>query len=214
MDKLQTFIILGASGHARETAIHLLDISASVNLVFVDDAPPSPSIVLRGKDYTVTSDWNSLARLPGAQFLVGVGVPRVKKILVAKALAAKLVPAPTQVHPSALVQDARLGVGGLVAPGVVVTTNVTVGDYVVLNTNVTVGHDAMIGDFVTCNPGSNISGHTHLGPGVYFGVGAATKEGVKIASNCVIGGKAFVHKDALTDGQTLVGVPARPIPKV
>lgn len=208
-----SFIILGASGHARETALHLLDIHPAAELLFIDDAPKSTTLCLRGVNYPITSDWNAAAQNQAARFVVGVGVPKTKRALVQKALQAKLTPAETQIHPSATVQNAKLGKGGMIAPGAVVTTHVTLGDYVVLNTNVTVGHDAVIGDFVTCNPGSNISGNTTLGAGVYFGVGAATKEGISIADDCIVGGKAFVNKNVTTPGQTLIGVPAVPLQK-
>lgn len=213
MSQSQTFIILGGSGHARETALHLLDINPQSRLVFLDEFPKAATLELRGSTYPILSNWADAAKISGARFIVGVGVPSVKKIMVQKALAKGLVPAATQVHPTAVVQNAELGLGGMIAPGAVVTTNVKIGDYVVLNTNCTVGHDAVIGDFVTCNPGSNVSGNTTLGSGVYFGVGAATKEGVSIAPDCTVGGKAFVHKSVSTPGVTLVGVPAAPLMK-
>lgn len=212
MNEKPEFLILGGSGHARETAMHLMDIHPGVELTFMDEAPKARTIGLRGRSFPVISDWSEASKL-NVKFIVGVGVPATKRIMVRKALDAKLVPAETQIHPRAVVQDASVGKGGMICPGAVVTTNVRLGDYVVLNTNCTVGHDAIIGDFVTCNPGSNVSGNTALGAGVYFGVGAATKEGVSIADDCVVGGKAFVHRNVETKALTLVGVPAAPVKK-
>lgn len=208
MHNIQHFIILGGGGFGRETAHHLLDIHPNAQLVFVDESSKNSVLKIGEREFPVMNDWSALKKVPNAKFIVGVGIPATKKIMVKKALEFNLTPAPTQIHPLARVQDAKVGVGGLICPGVVVTCNVQIGDYVVLNLNATVGHDSILGDYVTCNPSACISGFTTLSEGVLFGVGAATKEGVSIAANCTVGGKAFVNKDVNEEGLTLVGVPA------
>lgn len=206
--------IIGVGGFARELAQDLLDLGYdSSQLFFIDDYTPAREVLLgRGFGsarqellFPVVKDWKFA---PNAEFLMGVGLPERKKSLVERALQAGLRPHPTIVHPSAIVQDAQVGMGGVICPNVVVTTNVKIGDYVILNLGATVGHDSVIGDRVTCNPGVSVSGGVKIGAGTLVGVGAIIKENVTLSENCVVGGQAFVHRDVVAE-KTVVGVPAR-----
>lgn len=200
-----SIVILGAGGLAREVFWHLRD--AYSEFVFVDDVNPNPQVTLQGVSYPVVTNWD-FTGFP-KQFVVGVGSPNAKRIMVRKAIEAGLTPAPTYIHPRALVQDAKIGMGGVITPGCVVTTNVTIGDYVVLNLNTTVGHDAVIGDFVQVNPGCHISGNVVLEEGASLGTGCAVIEGKTVAKDVIVGAQAAVVKNLYAG--TYVGVPAKPI---
>jgi acetyltransferase-like isoleucine patch superfamily enzyme len=89
---------------------------------------------------------------------------------------------------------------------------VRIGNHFHLNLNSTVGHDVVIGDFVTVFPGVNISGNVVIGDKTTIGTGSSILPGVRIGSGCFIGAGAVVTKD-VEDGQTVVGVPARPLTK-
>lgn len=204
---MSSITILGAGGLAREVYWHLQ--GAYDDFIFVDDATEIQSVQLGQKSFPVIKDWNFI-RYPVSSFIIGVGNPKAKKIMVEKALRAGLTPAHTFVHPKALIQDAQLGVGGIVAPGCVVTTNVKIGDYVVLNLNSTVGHDAVIEDFVTVNPGCCISGNTILKSGVTLGTGAVVREKVVISQDVVVGAQSAVVSN-LTHPLVYAGVPAKPL---
>lgn len=145
------------------------------------------------------------------EFVIGVGSPKIKRILVRKALASGLVPAPTIIHPRALVQgdDCEIGIGSIISPGCVITTNVRIGNYVLLNLNCTVGHDTILGDYVTCNPGCCISGNVTLGEGVMLGTGTVIREKINIAQDVQTGAQSCVVKDILDSNITVAGIPAR-----
>jgi sugar O-acyltransferase (sialic acid O-acetyltransferase NeuD family) len=206
----EVLALLGAGGFAREIYFHARDAWPDSEVIFVDDVSGVDALQLSGRRVPVVQDWDfSAYQDADLAFLVAVGDPAVKRSLVAKALKAGLTPAPTLVHPSAVVQDVRLGWGGLIAPGCALTTNITLGDYALLGINVSVGHDAEIGNFVTCNPGSIISGNVSLKDGVYLGAGAFVREKLRIAAGVTIGAQACVVKDVTEEGCTVVGVPAR-----
>ena len=216
----QRIIILGASGFAREMYWHIKETYPAARLAFVDDVSDIPSVVIAGRAIPVVKDWRFdavPADGPGQppvrfeEFVLGVGDPKVKMALVRKALASGLRPAPTVVHPRALVQglDCRIGVGGIIAPGCILTTNVILGDYVLLNLNTTIGHDAVIGDYVTCNPGCQISGNVTLGRGCALGTGTVVREKISIAPGVVTGAQACIVKDIQEPDITVVGVPAK-----
>ena len=203
------FVILGGGAFARETFWHIRGTHPGAEIVFADDVSGKKSLRMGCADTLVVDDWN----FPDGfrQFIVGVGVPEAKRALVHKALDAGLKPAPTLVHPRALVQgdDVQVGRGGVIAPGCILTTNIVLGDYVVLNLNTTVGHDTTMGDYATCNPGCQISGNVTLGEGVSLGTGVVVREKIVIASWVSVGAQGCVVKDLTQAGATYAGVPAR-----
>lgn len=204
---MKEIIIIGAGGFAREVYWHLL--GEYTDFVFVDDITPTHSIQFGSKSYPVVKDWNFLPYV-SSKFIIGIGNPKAKKIMVEKALQAGLQPAPTFIHPRALVQDADLGVGGIVTPGCVVTTNVKIGDYVILNLNSTVGHDAILESYVTVNPGCSISGNTFIGEGATLGTGTVTREKATICAGVTTGAQSAVVSD-LIEPCVYVGIPAKPL---
>lgn len=210
----QRYIILGAGGFAREVLWHLRDVMsggqrawpAPDDVIFVDDATQTRSVETRLGSFAVVKNWQFERPYP---FIVGVGSPKAKMILVDRALRAGLTPAPTVVHPRALVQDATLGVGGIITPGCVVTTEVRIGDYVILNLNATVGHGSIIEDYCTINPGCSLSGNTTLARGVMLGTGTVTIERSTIAQGVTVGAQAAVVRSLDEPDVVVVGVPAR-----
>ncbi len=205
--------ILGAGGMGREVYWYLA--TAGVGpLVFVDDVSGIRTVRMGAVDVPVVADWTFSARegRPAvARFVVGLGDPRGKRRMVERALGAGLQPIPTIVHPRACLAagDAVLGLGGVLCPGVVVSTNVRIGDYVICNWNASIGHDAVIGDFATVNPGVCVSGNVHVAEDVLLGAGAVVRERIRIAPGVVVGAAACVVKDIAEPGCVVVGVPAK-----
>lgn len=158
----------------------------------------------------VHTNWHALE--PGS-FVVGVGSPSLKKKLVAKALEVGLKPHPTVVHPSVLRADMEdnYGLGGIIMPGVLLTCDIWIGDYVTLNLGVTVGHDAVLEDYVNCAPGVHVSGNVTLKEGADIGTGAVVKENITVGPWTTLGAQACLVKNA--EGGVYVGVPARPLSK-
>lgn len=215
-----TLAILGAGGFGREMYWHVKGADPDARIVFVDDAAEARVLVMGDAAVPVVQDWRfdavqfeggSLGAARVEEFVIGVGGPQLKRTLVMKALASGLLPAPTVVHPRALIQgtDCELGLGGVVTPGCVITTNVSVGDFVVLNLNTSVGHDCVIGDYVTCNPGCQISGNVTIGEGASLGTGTVVREGITIAPGVVTGAQACVVKDVTAPDVMVAGVPAQ-----
>lgn len=212
--------VLGAGGFAREMYWHIKAVHPQMRIVFIDDVTDMTQVVIGDQTVPIVKDWKFEAvyldgpdRPPTRveEFVLGIGSPAAKKEMVLKAIDSGLRPAPTIVHPRALVQgcDCRIGVGGVIAPGCILTTNVAMGDYVLLNLNTTVGHDAVLGDYVTCNPGCSISGNVVLGEGVSLGTGTVVREKVSIAPGVVAGAQSCVVKDISEPGVTVVGIPAK-----
>ena len=114
-------------------------------------------------------------------------------------------------HPLADVgYDVRIGDGTLLAPGVIVTTHVRVGNHCILNVKSSLSHDCVIGDYVNINPCVTVCGNVRIGEGAYIGAGATIIDKLSIGSNSVIGAGAVVIDD-IPPNVTAVGVPARVI---
>ena len=208
---MSSIVILGAAGLAKEFYYYVKRAKPEItNFIFVNDLDDGQtSFDIDGELFPVVKDWSFKENY---KFIVAVGSPKIKKILVTKALSSGLVPSETIVDPSAIVLMDRknLGRGGIVSPGCVVTSNVTFGDYVTLNLNTTVGHDTIIGDYCTTNPGVHISGQITMGSSNEFGTGCIVRDRLNIGSNKTFGAQTAIVKDILGDyPETYVGIPSK-----
>jgi sugar O-acyltransferase (sialic acid O-acetyltransferase NeuD family) len=208
---MKGIIILGAAGLAKEFFFYIQRARPLItDFIFVNDLDDNQYILnIEGTSYPVIKDWNFPNKY---EFVVAVGSPKIKKILVEKALKAGLSPSATIIDPNALILTnlKNIGYGGVISPGCIVTTNIKLGNYVTLNINTTVGHDTAMGDYCTTNPGVHISGECVIGEMNEFGTGCIIKDRLKIGSNKTFGAQAAVVKNILTnEKETFIGVPSR-----
>lgn len=210
-----SLVILGAGGSARETWWFARDIDPELRVAFVDDVSDVTEVRIGDVVVPVVKDWGFAGLREGdgdfREFIVGVAEPRTKRVLVERARASGLSPAPTLVHPRAIVRgDCTLGRGGQIVAHSQLTTNATIGDYVCVLDS-TIGHHDVVGDYTTCFPGCKVSGDVTLGEDCLLGAGTVVRPGVTLAPGTVTGAGACVVKDCVEPGRTWVGVPARPL---
>lgn len=208
---MNSIIILGAAGLAKEFYYYIKRSKPNIkNFVFVNDLNDGQyNIEIDGNFFPVVKDWYFPEKY---EFIVAVGNPRIKRILVDKALSVGLTPSQTIIDPSAIILTdiKNFGHGGVIAPGCIVTANVKLGNYVTLNLNTTVGHDTTIGDYCTTNPGVHISGQIKIGNDNEFGTGSIVKDRLTIGSNKMFGAQAAVVKNIDGDNSEIfVGVPSK-----
>jgi len=204
---MKNLVILGAGGAARELYWFARDSFPEIKIVFADDVTSVTEVEIAGVHVPVVKDWYFPAGY--REFVVGVAEPPVKRVMVAKALAAGLTPAATLVHPRAIVRpDCHLGVGGMIVAHSQLTTHATLGDFVLVLDS-TIGHHDVVGDYTTCYPGCRVSGDVTLGSDVLLGAGTIVRPGVTIADGVTSGAMACIVKDILEPGITVVGIPAR-----
>ena len=209
MNLIPGIIILGAAGLAKEFFLYSRRAHPEFQeFYFVNDLDDGQTeIQIDNEIFPVIKDWKFEKNLP---FIVAVGNPNIKQKLVEKALLSGLKPHKTIIDPSALVLPGnQIGVGGLIAPGCILTTNIKLGDYVTLNLNTTVGHDTTISDFCTTNPGVHISGQIEIGKFNEFGTGCIVRDRLKIGSHKTFGAQSAVVKNIESEEKSIwVGVPA------
>ncbi|GCC50590.1 sugar o-acyltransferase sialic acid o-acetyltransferase neud family [Chryseotalea sanaruensis] len=102
----------------------------------------------------------------------------------------------------------KLGKGIILCPGVKLTVDIQIEDFVIINLNSTIGHDVKIGRYSSLMPSVNISGNVTLGEGVFVGTGASILQGISIGDYAIIGAGAVVTA-SIAAGKTVMGVPAK-----
>ena len=98
--------------------------------------------------------------------------------------------------------------GALVAHGVVISVDASIGSFTILNTGAIIGHDAVIGSNVTIAPGAFVGGKVQIGACSLLGPGTMTLEGRKVGRSVVVGVGATVVRN-VPDGATVMPTRSR-----
>lgn len=114
------------------------------------------------------------------------------------------------IHPTAIIYNTYIGLGSIVYPYVILTTNIKIGPLATINGHVKISHDCVIGEMFHASPGATVSGYVTIGDRVFLGANSVVKEYIKICDDVIIGAGAVVVKD-ITEPGKYMGVPARKI---
>ena len=214
---MQQIIIIGAGRHAAEICSYVNDLIAvgqEVKIVGCVDERKSPGSF---EDTKILGDFRALAdRLKKNEkfcYITAAGDNQLRRSFVEKIekIGASNLSAWSLIHPSVYMgKDNQIGQGTCLAPGSIVTTQVTIGNHCIINVNASISHDCKIGDFTNINPGAVICGNVKVGRSCFIGAGAVVIDKVTIGNNVMVGAGAVVLSD-LRDGIKVAGIPARPI---
>ncbi len=211
-------VIIGTGGLAREVAMVIEQINALNQrwdlCGFITDRPDEV-----GKDLGIASiigddNW-ILEQDFQSDIALGIGYPKLRAKVLTRYLAQpERFHFPNLVHPTVTLDYHRveLGQGNVLAAGCRFTCDISVHDFNLFNLNVTVGHDVVVGSYNVINPGANISGGVVLKNRILVGTGSQILENMEVGNDAIIGASALV-RTFISEGQTRVGVPARPVRK-
>lgn len=194
--------ILGSGGQADEAVSYLQSdtevIFNAINKEYITNTDIKLIDIVDPSDYEKT-----------VAVVAAVGAPSLRRDMVSQWAGERY----TVIHAkdSYVNEKTLIGEGTIIAPGVIVTTSVSLGAHNIINISATVSHNSILGDFVTVSPGAHIAGNVSLGNGVFVGIGATVSNGVKIADGCVIGAGAVVLNDVDIENSVVVGIPAETI---
>jgi UDP-perosamine 4-acetyltransferase len=211
---MKKVIGIGAGGHAR-VVIDILQQTGGCEIVGLLERDPQlwNSLVL---GVLVIGNDSLLAELHDggiSRAFVGIGSsgntrPRREAFEMLRRIGLHSVSA---IHPAAVVSPhAELGIGVTVMARAVINPGAVLGDNVVVNTGAIVEHDCVLEDHVYIATAASLSGSVFVGEGSHIGNGATVKQGVRIGRGAIVGAGAAVIRD-VPDGETVVGVPAKPI---
>jgi sugar O-acyltransferase (sialic acid O-acetyltransferase NeuD family) len=212
-------VVIGAGGFAREVKWLIHEINANRHEYDFHGFVVSDLEKLGSHDTIdeVLGDfgWLENRRCEIDALAIGIGAPAIRAGIGLQ-LESKFpeLEWPALVHPTVMFDHAstQIGRGTILCANVVGTVNLTLADYSMVNLSCTIGHEAVIGAGSVLNPTVNISGGVILEDQVLVGTGAQILQYVRIGRGASIGAGAVVTKDVAA-GETVVGIPAKPLAK-
>jgi len=145
---------------------------------------------------------------PRDRVVVAIGDPAQRRSMV-ELLTARGAQFTTLIHPRSFFGlNNRWGVGCVVSPGTVITTNVTIGDHVIIQSDCGIGHDAVVGNYCWLQPHAHISGRVRVAEGTLLGDNCGILPGVTIGEGAVVAVGSMVYEN-VAPHTSVAGVPAR-----
>ena len=199
-------LIVGAGGFGREVRCWIGDTwpeLAAGGVGFLD-----ADVSRGGAHGPIVGDPESYEPLPGDGFVLGIGIPWVRR-RVTENLAARGARFLTLVHPTAVVApSAIIGEGTIVCPHTLVSADAMLGRCVLVNYHASVAHDAGVGDYAVLAPYATLGGFARVGADVFLGLHASVGPGRRVGDRCKVSANSCALADVPAD--TLVyGVPGR-----
>lgn len=205
---MEPLIVVGGGGFAKEVIWLARDCGFSVAGVLDDNVEMHGKTVLDAPVLGYVADWKKFAEY---KFVVAIGSPRTRKLVVEKMQKVGNPLFASLIHPSVIrSQEVSFGEGCIVCAGMIFTVEITVGQHSIFNLNGTVGHECEIGNFVTVAPMAAISGNVKLEDYVEVGTGASLRQGLTLQRGSMVGMGAVLTKN-IPANTIYAGNPAKPL---
>lgn len=206
---MKPLVVVGAGGHGKVVADTAREMAIWDEIVFVDSL--YPELDYCGQWKVVACEMDSLDNVYAkADFVVAVGNNTVRIRLFEEASSLGFNPVRV-IHPFTYVSPgANIGLGVVVFAGAVINIGCNIGEVCIVNTGATIDHDCDIDIGVHISPGVNLAGGVTVGARSWIGIGASVKQLTSIGYDVLVGAGAAVVSN-ITNGKTVVGVPAKEI---
>ncbi|MBU6210335.1 MAG: NeuD/PglB/VioB family sugar acetyltransferase [Planctomycetes bacterium] len=212
MPEPRTFVLWGASGHARVLADAIGLHGGRVTVLFDNDTsvlqclPGVP--VLHGEQ--ALRAWaarQTSLRTMAAGVAIG-GARGADRIAIAALMRSVGLALPVIAHPTASISStARIADGCHVLANAVVAADADLGEMTIVNNGAVVDHECRLGRGVHVAPGSTLCGCVQVEDEVLIGAGAVVLPRLRIGRGAVVGAGSVVTRD-VPDRVVVQGVPA------
>lgn len=119
----------------------------------------------------------------------------------------------TAIHPTAFVAgDAKIGETCQILAHATICAEAVLGEACIINSSALVEHECNLSRGVHIGPGAKLAGQVEVAEFSFIGTGAIILPRVRIGKNVIVGAGAVVTRD-VPDNLTVVGIPARPLPR-
>lgn len=207
---MRRLLIIGAGGFGREVLKWALDIQDTQNDWGIGGFLDNSVDPLRDYPcgFPVLGDAQSFSPGENDVFTCAIGDP-IARLRICRSLRERGASFATLIHPTAIIGPrCSLGEGCILCPYTLLTTDVTVGDFVIFNGSSGAGHDAVIGSGCTISPLCAVTGFARLGEGVFLGSHVAVLPHAVVGDYARVGAGSVVLRE-VKPRTTVMGMPAR-----
>ena len=204
--------VIGSGGLAKELISYIVDEKPQRYAIVGVWADDKFNNSLYDEFYSGSLEDAAKTLQPGSNVIMSVAKPRTKRDIRKRVDPMNTLNWLTYVHPSSVVSSyAVIGVGCIITPQAIVTSDAKLGDFVFMNTGSVIGHDAVVDDYSTLYPNTEVCGDCKLGTDCVLGIGAFLVPGVALASGTRVGAGSIVWS-SFEAPALLVGNPAKIVP--
>ncbi len=203
---MKRILIIGAGGFGKEVVDLIKDIGGYEIVGFFDDNIEKKGTLVNHIPVLDTTEY--LYQYQSVESVViAIANPILKKKVYkhSKDIGFQY---PNLIHPTVIMGgNAKLGVGNIIGVNSILSTEVTLQDFVTVNPQCGIGHESELRSFTTLYWNVNISGNVTIQEGCELGSKSCVLQGLNITRHAIIGAGAVVIKDIHESG-TYIGVPA------
>ena len=208
---MKDIIIVGGGGFAKEVIWLANECNRKVRGV-LDDSFQTHNTQVQGA--IVLGDVSCWVNYKDCEFIIAIGSPRTRRIVLDKMLTLGKPDFTTLIHPSVRYSNSvSIGEGSIICAGSILTADITLGKHNILNLNVTVGHECEFSDYVTVAPMAAVSGNVKLQYLVEVGTGAIIRQGLELAEGSMLGMGGVLTKN-IPERMIFAGNPAKKLKEI
>lgn len=170
------------------------------------------SDTFKGRPLIYDPQWFSRAQdLPVDSFVVALDNSEERLEHICKALSLSI-PIISPIHPTVTLQkDSEVGPGCILHAGALIGYKAVLGKGVIVNTRSSIDHHCVIEDGATIDPGCVLAGNVLVKKHATLHTSTTVINKIVIGEKSVTGAGSLVIRD-VANGETVIGVPARPMP--
>jgi sugar O-acyltransferase (sialic acid O-acetyltransferase NeuD family) len=207
-------VIIGAGSYG-EVYKEYLEVDGHWDVrAFLDDDPAMQGATVGGLPVMGTTEELPRLRERGIEGVfapIGNNAVRVQFLTRARAAGLRT---PNFVHASVITASTPKPDSGVyILAGTIIMPLVQIGEFVMISMGVKIAHHTTLERGVFLSTGVNVGAGVHVGERAFIGIGSTVVTKVRsLGADSMIGAGAVVIKDVPV-GITVVGVPARPLPR-